>query len=461
MYQADTIAAISTAVSEGGIGIVRISGPEAIEIADTVFKSKGNKSLTEVDSYTAHYGHLVHPTTDQTVDEVITLVMRAPKTYTTEDIVEIDCHGGTVILKKILDLVLHQGARLADPGEFTKRAFLNGRIDLSQAEAVIDLIRSQTEANLEVAVDQLEGGLAAKVTAIRQDIVSLLAHLEATIDFPEDEIDDFSSAELGERIDQVIAKVDKLLQTSERGKIIKEGIEAAIIGRPNVGKSTLLNSLLREKRAIVTEVPGTTRDVIEEVINLDGIPVKIIDTAGIREAEDEVERIGIEKSEEFLAKADVVLLVLDLNQGIAQEDRELIAATEDKERVIVANKLDLENEVDWATVKDLAGDSPIVKTAAVDNKGIDDLEEVISDLAFSGQVQASNQTLITNLRHKNALDRAKQSLSDVKETFNQGLPNDFLTIDLREALEAVGEITGDTLSEDIIDQIFADFCLGK
>ncbi|GAB6099663.1 tRNA uridine-5-carboxymethylaminomethyl(34) synthesis GTPase MnmE [Halanaerocella petrolearia] len=462
MYPADTIAAISTAISEGGIGIVRISGPEAIEIADAVFKSiKGDKSLTEVDSYTAHYGHIIDPKTEGIVDEVISLVMKAPKTYTTEDIVEIDCHGGPVILKKILDLVLRQGARLADPGEFTKRAFLNGRVDLAQAEAVIDLIRSKTEANMEVALQQLEGGLSDKVNDIRQDLVALLAHLEATIDFPEDEIEDFESDELESRINGAIDKVDQLLQTSERGKILKEGIAATIVGRPNVGKSSLLNALVREKRAIVTEVPGTTRDVIEEVINIDGIPVRIIDTAGIREAEDQVERIGIEKSEEFLEKADLVLLVLDISRGISQEDRNLIAAIEDRDAVVIANKLDLDSGFDLEELEELVPNKPIVKTAAIDNQGIDKLEEVISDLVLAGEVQAEDQTLITNMRHKNALKRAKTGLLDVKETFEQGLPNDFLTIDLRGALEAIGEITGDTIGEDIIDQIFADFCLGK
>ncbi|AGB42502.1 tRNA modification GTPase TrmE [Halobacteroides halobius DSM 5150] len=461
MYPTDTIAAISTSVNEGGIGIVRISGPKAIEIADKIFKSIQNKSLADVDSYTAHYGNIIDPKTEQLIDEVITLVMKAPKTYTTEDIVEIDCHGGTVILRKILDVVLQQGARLAEPGEFTKRAFLNGRMDLSQAEAVIDLIRSKTEANMEVALDHLEGGLAKKVNDIRQDLVSLLAHLEATIDFPEDEIDDFESNELDNRINQVLNKVDNLLETSKRGKILKEGIETAIIGRPNVGKSSLLNALLREKRAIVTEVPGTTRDVIEEVINIGGIPIKIIDTAGIREAKDQVEKIGIERSEKFLDKADLILLVLDMSRELSKEDHDLIAAIKNKQAVIIANKLDLEAEVSIDEIKEIASDKPLVKTAAIDNQGIDKLEKVISDLVFSGDVEAQSQTLITNMRHKNALDRAKQSLLDVKETFERGLPNDFITIDLREALEAVGEITGDTLGEDIIDQIFADFCLGK
>ncbi|MCK8826841.1 tRNA uridine-5-carboxymethylaminomethyl(34) synthesis GTPase MnmE [Natroniella acetigena] len=461
MYVTDTIAAISTAVGEGGIGIVRISGPEAIEIAEEIFKNKKEKSLIEVDSYTAHYGQVIDPRNQQVVDEVITLVMKAPKTYTTEDIVEIDCHGGPIVLQKILDVVLHMGVRLADPGEFTKRAFLNGRIDLAQAEAIIDLIRSQTEIGLEVAIDQLEGGLSNKVNQIKEDIVSLLAHLEATIDFPEDEIEDFNPEQLGDRIDGALKKTSELLETSQRGKILREGLEVAIVGRPNVGKSSLLNALLRENRAIVTEVPGTTRDVIEEVINIDGIPLKIIDTAGIRKTEDKVEKIGVEKSEKFLKRADLVLLVLDINQGISAEDRELMRLIKSKQTVVVANKFDLDNNLDLEVIDQLLPQAPVVKTSAIENQGIDKLEDVISDLVFSGDIRASNQTLITNMRHKNALDRARQRLLDVQQTFERRLPNDFITIDLRAALEAVGEVTGDTIGEDIIDQIFADFCLGK
>ncbi|WP_408955305.1 tRNA uridine-5-carboxymethylaminomethyl(34) synthesis GTPase MnmE [Natroniella sp. ANB-PHB2] len=461
MYITDTIAAISTAVGEGGIGIVRISGPEAIEIVEEVFKSKKDKSLLEADSYTAHYGKIVDPRSQQVVDEVITLVMKAPKTYTTEDIVEIDCHGGSIVVQKILDVVLHMGARLADPGEFTKRAFLNGRIDLAQAEAIIDLIRSQTEVGLEVAIDQLEGGLSKKVNQIREDIISLLAHLEATIDFPEDEIEDFNPEQLADRIDGAVKKTNELLETSQRGKILREGLEVAIIGKANVGKSSLLNALLRENRAIVTEVPGTTRDVIEEVINIDGIPLKIIDTAGIRKTEDKVERIGIEKSEKFLKRADLILLVLDISQEITTEDRELMELIKSKQTVVVANKFDLNNNLDLEAIEEFLPTAPIVKTSAIENEGVNKLENVISDLIFSGDVRATNQTLITNMRHKNALDRTHQRLLDVRETFEKRLPNDFITIDLRAALEAIGEITGDTIGEDIIDQIFADFCLGK
>ncbi|OCL28441.1 tRNA uridine(34) 5-carboxymethylaminomethyl synthesis GTPase MnmE [Orenia metallireducens] len=460
MYVKDTIAAISTAIGEGGIGIIRVSGPEAIEIVDRIFKSVKGKSLSKVDTYTAHYGHIVD-STDEVVDEVITLVMKSPKTYTTEDIVEINCHGGMVPLRKVLDLVLKEGARLADPGEFTKRAFLNGRIDLAQAEAIIDLIRSQTETGLRVAINQLEGGLSQKVGDIRQELIKLLAHLEATIDFPEDEIEDFNSDELSDRIDRIAKKVKELLKTSQKGKILKEGIETAIIGRPNVGKSSLLNALVREKRAIVTDIPGTTRDIIEEVINIDGIPVKIIDTAGIRDTEDLVEKIGVERSEEFLNRADLVLLVLDAHQGITAEDRKLMDSIKDKDAVIIANKLDLDNRLDFSEIEESLPNKPVVKTAAVEDQGIDELEDVISNLVFSGEVKNEDQTLITNMRHKNALDRAYQMLLDVKKTFELDLPNDFITIDLRAALEAVGEITGDTIGEDIIDQIFADFCLGK
>ena len=460
MYSSDTIAAIATAVGEGGIGIVRISGQEAINIADQVFDSIKDKKLADVDTYTAHYGHIVD-SEGQVIDEVITLVMREPKTYTTEDIVEINCHGGTVVLRKILDLVLDQGARLAEPGEFTKRSFLNGRIDLAQAEAVADLIQSKTEASMQVALDQLEGGLSNEVNSIKQDLISLLAHLEATIDFPEDEIEDFEPEELESRLNSVYQKIEELLATSERGKILKEGIEAAIVGRPNVGKSSLLNALVREKRAIVTDIPGTTRDIIEEVINIDGIPVKIIDTAGIRNAENQIEKIGVEKSEKYLAKAELILLVVDLNAGITAEDKQLMKDAQDKEVVVIANKLDLDHQLELEKVKEILPEAPIVKTAAIANQGINDLEDAISELVYSGKVSAQEEIIISSLRHKKALQRAKENIDDVKTTFERGLANDFLTIDLRAALEAINEITGDAVGEDIIDQIFADFCLGK
>ncbi|MGM0501531.1 MAG: tRNA uridine-5-carboxymethylaminomethyl(34) synthesis GTPase MnmE [Bacillota bacterium] len=460
MYSDDTIAAIATAVGESGIGIIRISGAEAIAIADNIFESIKNKKLNDVETYTAHYGHILDQES-QVIDEVIALVMKEPKTYTTEDVVEINCHGGTVVLRKILDLVLDQGARLAEPGEFTKRAFLNGRIDLAQAEAVADLIQSKTEASMQVALDQLEGGLSEEVNAIKQDVVSLLAHLEATIDFPEDEIDDFDSEELAVRIDAVQQQLEDLLATSERGKILKEGIEAAIVGRPNVGKSSLLNSLVREKRAIVTDIPGTTRDIIEEVINIDGIPVKIIDTAGIRNAEDQIEKIGVEKSEEYLAKAELILLVVDISAGITAADEQLLKDAQGKEVVVIANKLDLDHQLELKKIKNILPEAPIVKTAAIANQGINELEDAISELVYSGQVNANEETMVSSLRHKKALQRAEQNIADVKEAFEKGLANDFLTIDLRAALEAINEITGDAIGEDIIDQIFADFCLGK
>ena len=459
MYSTDTIAAIATAVGESGIGIIRVSGPDAIAIVEQIFQAKQDKSLAEVETYTAHYGHILEQ--EDVVDEVITLVMKEPKTYTKEDVVEINCHGGTVILRKILDLILNKGARLAEPGEFTKRAFLNGRIDLAQAEAVADLIQSKTEASLEVALNQLEGGLSDKVNEIRQDIISLLAHLEATIDFPEDEIEDFAPEELETRINEVENKIDKLLATSERGKILKEGIEAAIVGRPNVGKSSLLNALVREKRAIVTDIPGTTRDVIEEVINIDGIPVKIIDTAGIRNAQDQIEKIGVEKSEEYLAKAELILLVVDISAGITEGDKKLMKDAQDKEVVVIANKLDLEDQLELKKIEEILPEAPIVKTAAIANQGINELEDAISELVYSGKISAQDEAVISNLRHKKALERAKENIFDVRSTWEQGLPNDFLTIDLRAALEAVNEITGNAIGEDIVDQIFADFCLGK
>jgi len=463
LYFKDTIAAISTAIGEGGIGIVRVSGPEAISTINKIFKGYGqtDKDLNEVDTYTAHYGHIINPKDEQIIDEVICLVMKAPKTYTKEDVVEIDCHGGSIPLQKILDLVLKNGARLAEPGEFTKRAFLNGRIDLSQAEAVMDVINSKTEAGLEAAMDQLEGGLSSQIEEIKHKLLGLLAHLEASIDFPEDEIEDFNSDEIDSRVEEIIEQIEGLLDTSKRGRIIKEGIRTAIIGKPNVGKSSLLNALLRENRAIVTDVPGTTRDVIEEVINIDGIPLKIMDTAGIRETEDEVEKIGVERSEKFLKQADLVLLVLDAHRGITEEDRRIINLVDEKETVVVVNKTDLESNLNLGELKKKFENVQVVETSAVEGIGISELEDLISEMVFAGEVKANEQTLITNLRHKEALEAAYDSILNVKETVKQGLPADFVTIDLKTTLEELGKITGDTLGEDIIDRIFADFCLGK
>nr|WP_308221602.1 tRNA uridine-5-carboxymethylaminomethyl(34) synthesis GTPase MnmE [Fuchsiella alkaliacetigena] len=463
LYFKDTIAAISTAVGEGGIGIVRVSGAEAISIVDQIFKAyaKPKQNLKEVAAYTAHYGHIIEPEIEQVVDEVICLVMKAPKTYTQEDIVEIHCHGGSVPLRKILSLVLDMGARLAEPGEFSKRAFLNGRIDLSQAEAIMDVITSKTEAGLQVAMDQLEGGLSKQIEDIRSKLLTLLANLEASIDFPEDEIEGFSFAEVEERLSEVLESVEDLLATSKKGRIIKEGIQTAIVGRPNVGKSSLLNALLRENRAIVTEIPGTTRDVIEEVINIQGIPLKIMDTAGIREAEDEVEKIGVARSQKFLQKADLVLLVLDANLGVTEEDREVMDLAADKDTIVVLNKIDLESNLDVETLKKELATERVIEVSATEEIGINDLEELISELVFAGQVEANDQTLVTSLRHQEALEAAYEYLLTVQETLAQDLPADFLTIDLKAALEELGKITGDTVGEDIIDQIFADFCLGK
>ncbi|SJZ79886.1 tRNA uridine-5-carboxymethylaminomethyl(34) synthesis GTPase MnmE [Selenihalanaerobacter shriftii] len=462
MYSKDTIAAISTAVGDGGIGIVRVSGPEAIKVVNKIFKSYGKKKgLTEADTYTAHYGHIIEPKEEQVVDEVVCLVMKSPRTYTKEDVVEIDCHGGSIPLQKILELVLKVGARLAEPGEFTKRAFLNGRIDLSQAEAVMDVITSQTEAGLEIAMDQLEGGLSGQVSEIRQKLIKLLAHLEASIDFPEDEIEDFTIDEVGERVAKIIEMIEKLLATSKRGKIVKEGVQTAIIGKPNVGKSSLLNAMLQENRAIVTDVPGTTRDVIEEVINLDGVPLKIMDTAGIRKTEDEVEKIGVERSQKFLKRADLILLVLDAHQGITEEDERIINLVTDKDTIIVVNKTDLTSNLDLDELQERIDNVQIVKTAATERVGIKKLEDLILEMVFAGKVKATDQTVVTNMRHKEALEAAHENMLTVQETVGQGLPADFVTIDLKAALEELGKITGNTLGEDIIDQIFADFCLGK
>lgn len=462
MTEFDTIAAISTPMGEGAIAIVRLSGDEAVEIADRLFQSPAGKRLKDVPSHTIHYGHIVDPKSGRTVEEVMVSVMRAPKTFTREDVVEINCHGGFVSVNRVLQLVLANGARLAEPGEFTKRAFLNGRIDLSQAEAVIDLIRAKTDRAMNVALLQMEGRLSKLIRELRQTILETLAHVEVNIDYPEyDDVEEMTPRLLREKAEYVRGQIEKLLSTATQGKILREGLATVIIGRPNVGKSSLLNALAHENRAIVTDIPGTTRDVIEEYVNVRGVPLRLIDTAGIRETEDIVERIGVERSRQMLKQADLILLVLNYHEPLTEEDERLFAMTEGMDIVVIVNKTDLPQHIDMERVKELAAGRPIVATSLLREQGIDELEKAIADLFFGGELEAGDSTYVSNSRHIALLEQAKKAMEDALAGIDAGMPVDLVQIDLRRAWELLGEIVGDTVHESLIDQLFAQFCLGK
>jgi tRNA modification GTPase len=457
----ETIAAISTPPGEGAIGIVRLSGEEAIEIADRVYKS-GTKKLIEQKTHTLHYGHIENPKTGETVDEVMISVMRAPKTFTREDVVEINCHGGITSVNQVLQVVLQFGARLAEPGEFTKRAFLNGRIDLSQAEAVMDLIRAKTDRAMHVALQQLDGNLSTLIRNLRSDILDTLAQVEVNIDYPEyDDVETLTSQLLVEKAKTVKTQIQLLLQTASQGKILREGLATAIIGRPNVGKSSLLNFLLQEEKAIVTEVPGTTRDIIEEYVNVRGVPLKLVDTAGIRETEDIVERIGVEKSRQALANSDLVLLVFNQNEKLTEEDRLLIKATDQNHRIVILNKMDLPNQLDLTKLEELVDPDSIVKTSILTKSGIDSLEEKIAQLFFAGQTGEKDATYVSNVRHIALLNDAESALDDVVTGIEAGMPVDLVQIDMTRSWELLGEITGDSVQDELLTQLFSQFCLGK
>lgn len=460
-FEFDTIAAISTPPGEGAIGIVRLSGDEALEVADRVYKS-GSKKLIEEPSHTIHYGHIQNPKTDELIDEVMVTIMRAPKTFTREDVVEINCHGGVVAVNHVLQTVLQNGARLAEPGEFTKRAFLNGRIDLSQAEAVMDLIRAKTDKAMHVALQQLDGNLSALIRSLRQEILDTLAQVEVNIDYPEyDDVEELTSRLLIEKAKEVKASVHQLLETASQGKILREGLATAIIGRPNVGKSSLLNHLLREEKAIVTEVAGTTRDVIEEYVSVKGVPLKLIDTAGIRETEDIVERIGVERSRKALSEADLILLVFNQSEPLTDEDRDLIKATNGLNRIVILNKMDLPNQLDLEVVEMLVHDDPVVKTSILEQSGVEELEKNIADLFYSGKTGEKDATYVSNVRHIALLHDAEAALDDVINGIEDGMPVDLVQIDMTRSWDLLGEITGDSVQDELLNQLFSQFCLGK
>jgi tRNA modification GTPase len=458
----DTIAAISTPMGEGAIAIVRLSGSEAISIADQIFRSPGAKALSNQLSHTIHYGHLIEPKTGDVVEEVMLSLMKGPKTFTREDVVEINCHGGIVTVNHVLQLVLRHGARLAEPGEFTKRAFLNGRIDLSQAEAVMDLIRAKTDRAMNVALGQMDGKLSRLIATLRQSLLEILAQVEVNIDYPEyDDVEEMTLPMIIEKSTWVKKEIEKLLQTSVQGKILREGLSTVIVGRPNVGKSSLLNSLVQENKAIVTEVAGTTRDIIEEYVNVRGVPLKLVDTAGIRETEDIVERIGVERSRKVLKQADLILLVLNHSEELSIEDERLFEAINGMDFIVVINKTDLEKKIDIQHVQELAGNRKIVTTSLLQEEGVDQLEEAIASLFFEGSLDSSDLTYVSNARHIALLHQAKHTIEDAISAAHAVVPIDMIQIDVTRTWEILGEITGDTVEESLLDQLFSQFCLGK
>ncbi|MBC2181102.1 tRNA uridine-5-carboxymethylaminomethyl(34) synthesis GTPase MnmE [Listeria booriae] len=456
----DTIAAISTPPGEGAIAIIRLSGDEAIQIADRIFYAQ--KSLGDVESHTIHYGHIVNPSTGETVEEVMATVMRAPRTFTREDVVEINAHGGIVSVNRVLQLLLRNGAKLAEPGEFTKRAFLNGRIDLSQAEAVMDLIRAKTDRAMGVALQQMDGNLSRLIRSLRREILDALAQVEVNIDYPEyDDVEEMTQRMLVEKAQLVRASVEQLLLTAQQGKILREGLATAIIGRPNVGKSSLLNQLIQEEKAIVTDIAGTTRDIIEEYVNVRGVPLRLIDTAGIRETEDIVEKIGVERSRKALQEADFILLVLNQHEPLSVEDEALFEAVAGQNFVVVLNKTDLAQNIDVARVRQLAGENPVVETSLVNEAGIAELELAIKELFFAGEIDAGDATYVSNARHIALLHEAIQAIDAVIEGVEAGMPVDIVQIDMTRAWDLLGEIIGESVQDELLDQLFNQFCLGK
>ncbi|KPG68726.1 MULTISPECIES: tRNA uridine-5-carboxymethylaminomethyl(34) synthesis GTPase MnmE [unclassified Enterococcus] len=456
----DTIAAISTPPGEGAISIVRLSGDQAIAIADRIFTS--SKSLAEVPSHTIHYGHIIDPVEERLMDEVMLSVMKQPRTFTREDVVEINCHGGIVVVNQLLQLVLRQGARLAEPGEFTKRAFLNGRVDLSQAEAVMDLIRAKTDKAMNLAINQLDGNLSHLIRQLRQDILQTLAQVEVNIDYPEyDDVEELTTRLLLEKAQMVKAQIESLLATAQQGKILREGLSTAIIGRPNVGKSSLLNHLLKEEKAIVTDIAGTTRDVIEEYVNVRGVPLKLIDTAGIRDTEDVVEKIGVERSRKALKEAELILLVLNQSEKLTPQDQQLLTLTEGARRIILLNKTDLPAQITSEELRSYITDEPVFSVSVLNNEGLDQLEQAIADLFFGGKTTDKDASYLSNTRHIALLENAAYSLSEVIEGIEAGMPVDLVQIDMTRCWDYLGEVVGDSVQDELITQLFSQFCLGK
>ena len=454
----DTIAAIATAMSNSGIGIVRISGSEALSIVDQIFVMKNKKRLSEMPTHTIHYGHIYDG--KELIDEVMVLLMKGPKSYTKEDTIEIDCHGGVYVVKRVLETVLKYGARPAEPGEFTKRAFLNGRIDLSQAESVIDIIHSKNEFALKSSLSQLSGAVSEKIKEVRGEILHEIAFIESALDDPEHVSIDGYGERLSEIINEVISKIEVLLKNSENGKLLKEGITTVIVGKPNAGKSSLLNTLVGEERAIVTDIAGTTRDVLEEQINLNGIILNVIDTAGIRETEDVVEKIGVVRAKKYLNNADLVIYVVDTSTALDENDFEIMEMLKDRQTIILLNKSDLKP---LTTSSDIVKyvDKKMIQISAKEQLGIDELENTIKEMFFQGEVSFNDEVYITNIRHKNSLQESLKSLHLVLKSIEDEMPEDFYSIDLMNAYEELGTIIGEAVEDDLVNEIFSKFCTGK
>jgi tRNA modification GTPase len=458
MKEFDTIAAIATSIGEGGISIIRVSGDRSIEIVDSIFIGRNNKKLYEMKAYTMRYGHVVDKNGSR-LDEVIISFMKGPKSFTAEDTIEINCHGGVIVTNRILQEVIRAGARMAEPGEFTKRAFLNGRIDLSQAEAVIDIIRAKTELSLKSALLQSEGTISREIKIIRNKLLSVIAHIEATVDYPEEDMEEITAEKVNEDVISIISEIGILLSTADEGKILREGLSTVIVGKPNVGKSSLLNSLVKENIAIVSEIPGTTRDAIEEYISIEGIPIKIVDTAGIRETDDIVEKIGVERSRQKIDEADLVILILDSSKKLTHEDTQIIEYIKNKKYIVLLNKSDLGGKIDIGELKNLKS-KYITNISVKTGEGLNQVKEQIKDLFFKGEIKTEG-IFVTNNRHKESLIRAKENLEASLNALEHTLAIDLASIDIRNAWMNLGEITGEALEEDIIHKIFSEFCLGK
>ncbi len=459
MFIDDTISAIATAPGEGGIGIIRLSGNKSIEIANKIFKPFYKNSIDDYSNRTLIYGNIFDG--DSIIDEVLLAFMKGPNSYTAEDVIEINCHGGFISVKKILELTLKNGARLAEPGEFTKRAFLNGRIDLSQAEAVIDIINAKTEQSHIIAQNQLEGNLSKKIKKLRFKLTEVLAQVEVAIDYPEEDIEFITYKELIEKTECIQKEIINMYKTADTGKIFREGLKTAILGKPNVGKSSLMNSILGENRAIVTDIPGTTRDIIEEFVNIKGIPLKIVDTAGIRDTDDIVEKIGVEKSKLHLKSSDLNLVVIDTSRELDDEDIEILQSIDKSKTIGILNKIDLKSKVDLKTIEKYIDEKNIISISALKNQGLELIHDRIEDMVFSGEISNTSDIMITNSRHKDAIYKAMTSINDALDSLAQQMSYDFIEVDLKDAWSALGYINGDTVSEDLLDTIFSNFCIGK
>ena len=456
-----TIAAVATPPGEGGIGIIRISGKSALSIADKLFLNIEKKKLSELEERKLSYGHIIDPKTDGVIDEVMTVFMSGPKTYTTEDVVEIHCHGGIIPVRRILELVLDCGAEPAECGEFTKRAFLNGRIDLSQAEAVMDLISAKTDSSFDMSLRQLKGSLSSEVTTLIDSLMEMLAHIEASIDFPEDDVEEMAYEKLLRDSTDVLSKIDHLIESFNTGKILKDGLKTVILGKPNVGKSSLMNAILRENRAIVTDIPGTTRDIIEEYVNIKGIPLKVVDTAGIRETEDLVEQLGVDRAKDILEQSDLAIVVFDASRELDSEDLEIIELVRSRKSIVLLNKTDLSKKLTEKDIESYLPSSKIINTAITEGSGIDKLEQLLHDMFMSSDVKITDSVVINNTRHRDLLMKSKKNMTEAIESINISLPIDCIEVDIKNAIENLGEITGDSVGEDIINTIFKNFCIGK